>query len=157
MAIKHWQITLVVIIILSWPNTRSVIWKPGPYGAEESGDIVGLKCHVLISASSPHCGLTTGLSFDPMLKGLSFDPMLRPAGVISHLPARIWQCCAQGFAKKKVIILAIPRSHRAMFIPDPARNAGKVAFKCNAPINVSPRCGVAGLPQGIRQFWKIGV
>ena len=33
----------------------------GPHGAGDSGDIAGLKCHILTSASSPQCGGTAGL------------------------------------------------------------------------------------------------
>ena len=38
-----------------------VICNHGPHGAGDSGDIAGLKCHILTSASSPQCGGTAGL------------------------------------------------------------------------------------------------
>ena len=36
-------------------------------------------------------------------------------------------------------------------------NHCRLRVKGYAPINVSPREGVVGLPQANRQFWKIGV
>ena len=80
------------------------------------------------------------------------DPMLNPAGVISHLPARIWQCCAQGFAQKT----SLSSLFRGPIGPWLSLTQQEMQAKLLSDVMhlsmFSLRGGVAGLPQGIRQF-----
>ena len=59
-----WASLLGSLPVLSahyFASNASVICNHGPHGAGDSGDIAGLKCHILTSASSPQCGGTAGL------------------------------------------------------------------------------------------------